>query len=362
MRAADIVLQLRNRIPQLTGLFTTDVRVRTITRAGTVLTVQCYDDHGLQSGRAVALTGAITRIPLTALSRSGTVGSLTTYMDHDLTELIAPTISISNANEAEFNGTFNVIAILNRRNITFEMADAGPTQATGSPYLLDAENVFRNYNMTFEVKDAPSTSSFRLYEGNSNLYAPEGTIVARARPRIASAVNPDRMMDAYSQKDEDELWMFVILGPVVASKNRAVGSDAVDNLNHGVEFRQQLLQDFSVYVVIPCSNEIGAANARDTAEDLFRPICRSLVGIAFDSGLYVGEQGRVHFVQHGPYVYNTAFYVHEYAFQQVVDMTYDDTVGPNDDVAFRDLDFTMDPDLGGTTKLAGSIDLDDVPL
>jgi hypothetical protein len=102
---------------------------------------------------------------------------------------------------------------------------------------------------------------------------------------------------------------------------------------------------------------------RDDAEDLFRPICRSLLFSAFDSGLHVGEQSPLQFVQHGFSSYNTAFYIHAYQFEQTVDLTFDDTVGYDLDVAFRDITLDIKVDIGtGEPSLTADIDLDEEPL
>ncbi len=59
MRASEIVTQLLVLLPQLTDKFTTNSVALSVTRAGTVLTIQCDKDHGLEKGNAVALSGAV---------------------------------------------------------------------------------------------------------------------------------------------------------------------------------------------------------------------------------------------------------------------------------------------------------------
>lgn len=366
MRSSDIVTQLAILLPQVTDKFTDNMDVLRITRSGSVLTVECADDHGWEVGNAVAITGAVTRIAISSLTRSGTIGTLVTSSDHDLNSTkLTPYVTISGATEAEFNGTFLVVSFDNRRTIQFSMADAGAVVATGSPVLENGESALRKYDKTYRIESVPSSSSFTVTESHTTMLDPVGTIQARGKPRVSSAASIDRAIQAYTTQNIDKLWVFVVLENVTASKSRDVRSDAIDNLTPSNNYRQQLIQPFSVYVLIPSQASIAASEARDLAEDLFRPLCRCLLASRFDSQLYVGPLGAVQFEAHGIFAYNTAVYAHVYSFQQVVDLYEQDTVGPDLDVAFRDLSWTMVPDVEGSThqgSLVATIDLDSVPL
>jgi len=366
MRASDLVTQLALLLPQVTDKLTTNVPVASLTRSGTVVTAACSAPHGLEVGAAVSISGAVVPIPITSLTRSGTTGTLVTSTDHDLTSPVAPTVTISGAVEASFNGTFSVIQVRNRRTITFSMADSGPVTATGSPRLEGGESALRQYNSAYAVTEVPNPSTFRFVQAVASLPNPIGTISARTRARVSSTVSPARAVAAYTQQSRDALWLFAVLEDVVASKSREIRSDAVDNIQRGNYFRQQVTQPFSLYLFIPVTDEIGGREARDVAEDLFRQICRAVLHSKFDSGLAAGRQGTVQFVGHGTFDYDpTSVYVHSYSFQQTVDLTFDDTVGPDLDVAFREVVLTQFPDLElgtGLANLVANVDLDDVPL
>lgn len=362
MKASDIIAQLAVLLPKLTGEFTNEVSIQSITRSGTEMTAQCLAAHELSEGDAVFVVNAEMHIAISTLTRSGTIGTLITASDHDLTEKIAKTITISGASEAEFNGTFTRLNITNRRTITFVMPDSGPTTATGSPILHDSESALRQYDGLYKVTSTPTPSSFTFEHSVAGLADPTGSgIVARTKPRISGAIDIDRAAQAYTSQNQDKYWLFVVLNNVESSKSRDISSDAHDNLQRGHEYRQQVTQPFTIYVFIPVSQEIAAREARDKAELLFRPLCRSLLFSKFDSGLYSGKLGTVVFTGHGVYRYDSALYIHSFDFQQTVDLTFEDTVGPDLDVAFRDIALTIDPDLG-TTTITANIDLDDTPL
>ena len=363
MKAADIVTQLALRLPQLTDEFTNEISVNSMVRTGTVVAVNCEEPHGLAPGQSVNILGSDVPIAVSTFTRVDAVGTIVTAADHDLTEPIASTVTTSGANESKFNGTFTVIAIANRRTITVTMTDSGDETSTGASRILEGgESALRSYNTVYSVLEAPSTVQFTITHSVSGLADPIGTIIARTKPRISAAVDPTRMIESYTAKQVDDFWLFVVLGDVTASKSRQNQSDAVDNIPRGSEYKQEIIQDFTLYLLIPAATEIAGADARDEAEALFRTICRALLFSGFDSQLFAGTQGMIHFVSHGVFDYNGAFYVHAYSFQQVVDLTFDDTVGDDLDVAFRQIDFTIFPQLEGTGSLVSAIDLDDTPL
>ncbi len=358
MKAIDLVNQLQVKLPTFTDAFTTDIAIKLITRSGTVMTAVCNNPHNLKPGNIVSINGAITPITISSLTRSSIIGTLVTATPHDLTDKIATTIAISGSVEAEFNGTFTRLQIKDRNTITFTMADAGPTSATGSPVLEGGESIFQTYNKTFQVSATPSSVSFQFIQSDTSLPDPIGTIIARSSPRITAAITFDRAKEMYTQKPATDKWLYVVLDDAIASKDRNISSDAVSNPQRGQEYRQQVVQNFDLYAFFPVTSELAARESRDEAEDLFRPICQSILFALFDSGLFAGAQNPVSFVNHGVQDYDTAVYTHGYTFQAVADLTFDDTVGFDDDVAFRDIDLTIFPDVNTGDPLVSFMDID----
>lgn len=358
MKAIDIINQLQIRLPMFSDAFTTDIPIKSITRSGTVMTAVCNDQHNLKPGNIISIIGAITPISISSLTRSGVIGTLVTATPHDLTDKVALTITISGSVEAEFNGTFTRLQIKDRNTITFTMADAGATTATGSPVLEGGESIFQTYNKTFQVSATLSSVSFQFIQSVTSLPNPIGTIIARSNPRITAAITFDRAKEMYTSKDTTDKWLFVVLDDSIASKDRHISSDAVSNPQRGHEYRQQVVQNFDLYAFFPVTEELSARESRDQAEDLFRPICQSILFALFDSGLFAGAQNPVSFVNHGVQDYDTSVYTHGYTFQAVVDLTFNDTVGFDDDVAFRDIDLTLFPDVNTGDPLVSFMDID----
>jgi hypothetical protein len=361
MKAEDLINQLAIALPNFSDKFTTNFDITSLTRSGTTVTAVTSAAHNLAVNKQINIVGAKTPIGITTLTRAGVIGTLVTDADHDMTEVYSANVELSGSNEAEFNGTFTVLSVPNRRTVTFTMSDSGPTTATGIPLLLNGSSYLKQYNGLKEVDTVPSTTSFTFEITDTTLFSPAaGTIKAKAEPRISGAISVERIVDAYTKKAQDEYWAFVVLGDVFASKSRKIESDATDNQQRGNEFRQQIIQPFTIVVAIPTKTEIAARAARDEAEDLMRPICRSILFKKFDSQLFVGAQNPSQFVDHGFTAYNSAFYIHSYNFESTADITFDDTVGYDDDVAFRDIITNMTIDLGTREDpLTANIDLDD---
>lgn len=366
MKLSDVITQLVVLLPTFTEKFTDTVQVSELTRSGatTKMTAKCLDQHHVETGDAVCILNAEMHIAVSSLTRVGIVGTVVTATDHDFTNAIAPEITISGADDVEFNGTFKRINVVNRRTITFQMADSGPTSSANG-VLENAESALRQYDGTYKVTSVPNTTEFTFDHPTTSLADPTGdAIVARVKPRISGAIDITRAIAAYTKQALGKYYLVGVVGDVSASQSRQIHSDAVDNFQRGTFLRQQLIQNLSLFVIIPVSQEIAARQSRDDAEELFRAITRSLVNSSFDSYLHVGKQGPIQFIRHGVFDYNTSVYVHEYAFQQIVDLVFEDSVGFDLDVAFREIDFNINPDLPGSTDevLSSTVDLDDEPL
>ena len=362
MRAKDFILQLSARLPALVDDFTTSFSVTSLTRSGTTVTATTSVAHGLTVNKSVNIVGAKTPIAITSIDRVGIVATMVTTTDHDITEGAFTQVEISGATEAEFNGTFTLLKEPNRRTITFKVDDSGPTSATGSPLLLNGSSPLQSYNGLKKVTSTPTTITFTYEVTDSTLFTPaSGIITAKTNPRISGAATDERALASYTNQANGDAWLYVVLNDSVASKNRSLEIDGTDNIQRTQHFKQYLSQTVSLYVFLPTSNTISGRKGRDRAEELFRPICQSILFGKFDSLLDSGQYNALMFNEHGFHGYNTAFYIHRYTFEMTLLMSIDDTVGADEDVAFRDIFITQGHDVG-TGIITTDIDLDDEPL
>lgn len=361
MRASDIVNHLAAELPKFADDFTTNIPVGSLVRAGTTATVTTNGNHGLKVGQKVNIKGAQNPIPC-SITRNGIVGTLTTTADHDITENAGFDVQIDGANEMEFNGTFNLLSVPNRRTITFEMPDSGATDATGSPLLLNGASPLQSYNGIRQVTSVPTSTTFTYEVEDSTLYTPaSGEIMAMGSPRISAAIDFDQLTsEEYTRQMQGDAWLFVVLGDALANKNRNIDTDSTDNLQRGNYFNQRFIQNLSLYVFLPTSRELAGREARDRCEELLKPICQSILWAKFPS-LVENNNNPLMFTGHGFQFYNRAYYVHQYAFEATLQFGDSDTYTPSDDVAFRDIDLDQRFNVG-TGSITSDIDLDDEPL
>ncbi len=362
MRAKDFIQQLSARLPTFVDDFTTSFSISSLTRSGTSVTATTTTAHGLAVGKSVNVVGAQTPITISSITRVGIVATLVTAADHDMTEGVFTTVEISGANEPEFNGTFTLLKVKNRRTITFKVADSGPTSSTGLTLLLNGSSPLQSYNGLKNVTAVPTTTTFQYEITDSTLFTPaSGTITAKTQPRISGAATSERALASYTAQKTDDAWLYVVMNDAVANKSRTLEIDGTDNIQRTNHFKQFIAQTISLFVFIPTSGQISGRKAMDRAQELFRPISQSILFAKFDSLLANGKYDALMFNEHGLEGYNTAFYIHRYTFEMQLLMGIDDTIGADEDVAFRDISMSQGHNVG-TGVITSEIDLDDEPL
>ena len=366
MKASDIIAQLRAVLPKLSDDFTDSVTITTLTRSGSTVTATTSAAHGLTNSDFVSVTGAFEQNTITSLTRDGSVVTGVTTDDHDLT---APGLSqpkifdfnkavVSGATESEYNGTFELTGVPNRKTFIYAISGSPSTPATGTPVVLQDTG----YNGRFEVTVVNATSF--TYEITTTPNSPAaGTMLVKKEARVSGAVSLTRAIRGYTEQSASDLWAFVVVGDVTVSKDRSIFSDATQTISKQDEWRQRLIEPFSVFIIIPATASISARPARDKAEDIRPLLYQSLLGVGLPTTLT--NQGWSQVTAAGDrFVGETsdnAIYIHEFRFERVVDVTYEDTSLPDDNNAFRD--FNFDATIEGTTgDLDADIDLDETPL
>lgn len=363
MKAEEVITQLYTELPKNTDLFSNIFTITALSQVGGLATATTATAHGLTTGDAPTIVGAVTEAPIATLTRTTTTLFVETSIDHDLT--LNPRVdddqfvTIEGAVESEFNSTFKLTRVTNRRNFELLTVDSGATVATGTPIALDI--VKFGYN-GLKVVTVTGATTF-TYAVDSTVPSPAGgTPILHAGIRVTGVVSADRIIALYTERPPTDLWAFVVLADVSASKDRNILNDATA-AHVGETFRnQKLIQGFSVFVVSPADTELAARQARDLMEDVTGFLYQSLLGAKFSSGFFANQKWLVTALGHSFQFYNTAFYIHEFAFEMLAQVLFEDSIGRPFDVAFRDINLTMTPDNVGVEPLTATIDLDEVPL
>lgn len=361
MRAEDIILQLLDKIPSLTDKFTVDVGITNIKSVCNQVVVTCDEAHNLIVGDLINIHDVDVPLSIANMTRSGTIISCETNESHDLTENYQETVTIRNATEDEFNGTFKLLKVPNRKNFTLETVDSGATVATGSPEALNIDGSLINGLHT--VKQIIADTVF-LFESTTELDAEITNGNCTVEFRISGAATLDRAIDSYTKYGDDEYWAFVVLGVVVASKDRNVNSDAIAIMNGGLEWKQQVIFPYTIYIMAPASGDISGREISDNVRDVVPFMFQSILGAAFDSGLAESQYYYSVFDRHGPINYNGPVYIHGIDFQSLATLTFGDTIGEPRNVAFRDINLSVATNImnDDTRELEVLIDLDEEPL
>lgn len=371
MIAKDVVLELQARMPVLTDDFSESVVITSIVVAGLTVTVTTSTVHGKDTGNAVNILNVISPVTIASINRVTTVATIVTNEDHDFTlsnrekaKNVDKQVVISAANEVEFNGSFKLLNVINRKTIEVEVDDSGAASATGSPIIENGISPLFGYNGFFIITVLSTTVfTYQL----SKILTIDGVVDASSKAvvshRIARVASLDRAVLAYTKQIINKDFLFVVVGDVVANKDRNTQTDATYTDVGGDFYRQQLNQQCAVYLAQNATDSVSAGRQRDKAEEIAPLIFKAILLQAFATGFTVSERSKLTFVSHGfiETGLEPPVNMHEYIFEQNAELYLCDTVGAEDNVAFRDVAMTFNNQIGGE-EFTGSVDLDEVEI
>jgi hypothetical protein len=362
MKSADIIKQLQTVLPTVTDLFSDSISITSLTRSGTTITAITATAHGRSTGDVVIVSGAKSPTAISSLTFLNGIATAITSTRHDLTEEFQdgvasdnPLVTVSGATEVEYNGANPLLTVPNRTSFTYTITGAPTSPATGTPFLLESFNAGYNGRHIITVT-GPTTFTYETTETPGS--PAQGTILANIGVRVSGAITVDSAEAAYTQMGTDELWAFVILGDVVANKDRNVLSDVTSMIEAGSDPRERVIMPFGVLIFTPATDEIAGMNARDDMEDVRAFLFKSLLKVKFTTGLQSETRYGVIYENDGFVKYNGAYYMHQFAFSTMTDIIAEDMVSPDLNVAFRDTDLVFLDDLG-TVELTAKVNLDE---
>jgi hypothetical protein len=361
MKAADIIRQLWLTLPRYTNLFSDDIAISSLTRSGTTVTAITTAPHGLTTGMYAYIYGAQTPITVTSLTQVNNIATAITASNHDYTEHYQDNVNISEAIQPEYNGLHPLLTVPNRRTFTYSITGNPTSPATGT--IKTIQDIKHGYNGLYQITKIDNITF--TYQITSSPESPaQGTIIARSNIRITGANGLDRATQSYTKQAQSKLYAFVVLDNVTASKDRFTFTDATYTNTTGQDFRQRVIEPFSIFVFMPTADEIAGLNTRDLMQDLAQPIFKSILRFKFDSIFTDETNFGIIFTEHQFIGYTPAYYIHEFKFENQYDITYDNTVDSDDSVAFRDIDLKFNSDLNSIHNqiMHTNVDLDDQPL
>jgi hypothetical protein len=345
MKIREIEYQLRTYLPLYTDYFVDWLSVSSYSVNALEATIETATAHNLNVGEILNIRNVIFPNPITSLTQSAGIGTAILQENTDFTYPNTKKITISGANEAEYNGTFNILSIPDRKKIIFEIPFTAPASATGSP-VSEESNLIR-YNGLFSISSVLTPTRFVVDVSGPDFTALAGVEYFNMKDvRIAGDISAERMLDSYTKQPIDKWWMYIISSGSNVSKSKNITTDFDASHSSGDYYRQQTQEAFGVYVVIPTKNVITPVDAQDICtNELKSGLINSICGY-FPVTLFTNSYEGIFYQADGIHTYNTAYYVHEYQFSTTVTIAGPDIFVPGsiavNQIEFNHIDETYD--------------------
>lgn len=326
MKAQFIQNQLLSDLPIYTNLFhdTLAIASMSFTLATLEVTVTTTTDHGLVTNNFMNIQGIREKNLLSSLTSSNGIATAVASNRTDLTQGFQDTINISGADQLEYNGEHTLLDVIDSSNFTYSITGTPISPATGSIFLNEEKSL--SYNGFFVITKIDDTTF--TYTVSRPLLDPDfSNGIIFINPRIFVVVNTERALEEYTRREQNKLALFLVLNATEANRNRANVSDASDRIKSPDEFRQALINNFTISVFSPTTTEVGAAQSRDQMEDVRFFLLNSLLKKVLPTGTGADSPSDgITYVNDDSEEYTGAYLVHNFVFQVVYDLTQKDIV------------------------------------
>ncbi len=351
MKTVDLARQLQTVVPTLTDVFSDSLIIIAIGQVGSFVTVVTGAVHGLATGNLVTINGIRIGNTITSLTAVGTVAAAVTTTAHGLTEGARGEtrfVEISGAADPLYNGQHKLLSVSSVTDFTFEVAIQPVSPDVGVPILemivRGAYNGLRSITLvdttTFTfVQDASFATLTPVLFTNSTL---------RVRTRIwagggSSGGGIGRLVDAYTAQAPGKLTAFVVFGGRIASKDRGTVTDATKTESSGTFYLQNILQSFTVFVFQTVKDEDSlAVDAVDNMADILPILTRSIAGLRLQTTLTCQRSSsKLVYTSDDTLINEGSTYVHQFNFENALEMVPADTVAADDGIALRTFNMIM---------------------
>lgn len=360
MLSSDIINHLIKYLPKYTPIFNKTLSVSNILVVGDIITMVFNQNHNLATGDKISIHNATVNINIESFVNENGIIKVTTTQDHDLTNGWQDTITIQGSSIAELNGNFKLKDVPNRKTFTFEK-DVIITPPIGSPILLQnyEDNNINDFHNVTEIN--PTTITINVQNNPYTAINIEDILVS-TKIRISGGSNLERLIEAYEGSSNIEAWLFVVLDDYQTGKARSSPLDAIQNVANLNAWNIEQLANFSTHVFIPSKNEITGRVARDTAESLRYALYKTLINASFDPILTSSvPTSNVAPVLDNMAGYSKSYYIHQYQWQQVNQVTGEDVFIKQETKSFRNLKNII-LNKKGSKLIDDNYNLDEKPL
>ena len=369
MKTEQIILQLQSKLPSLSPYFSDRLQVIGMSKlSGTNVEIQTLTAHGLAVDDLITVGNIVSSVTVDTYTETATQITFTLLADHDFTYNANAPLDAGQVVKVYYAGVnyeYRLKSVPNRRTLIVYVDDQDPI-----PLLLTIEiqQLFPyGWNGLKQVAAVPSSVLLQYDAGfdvSVTLGLAEGYICKS--PRISGAVDIETLIRSYTEQPLDEVWAFVVLGSNAANNDRLNANDATTTQGRQSDFRQKIITNFSIFIFVPNKGEVltktNGRAARDLIEDLRLPIFQSILGVDLSADLYAQGQGIITYNGDAPVSYDGAVYIHEFKFQQVIEITSKDTAIRDFERAFRDISLIQTNQFDDLSVYTAAINLDEEPL
>lgn len=339
----DIVERFRQVVPRFSDKFTRNVPVSSASATNGVLTVVTEQPHGISAqqaadGATVNLSTIRESVSINSAVISNGMITYTTSEDHDLTKhpyLVGDTdnIAIEGMTPAAFNGQFDLARVPNRR--TFIVA----TDQTSIPTVLGSvlQPAQRAMQLNYRIDAVVNETTLQLNANGFSDVTYSGDYQLRAEPFIGLSSSTENITDLYTPQPPNRFTAFIQFGDVTVSKTRTA-SDFTQSATIGSNIRQQLQQQFSVFVIAPTKDQYSSeTNLPIFLNEIPVALNRAVYDTGFSTPFSSQEKMKVSTLGYSKTEENNAFEIWQYDYS----MLFYNTIGDGYDSgsrAFRDIE------------------------
>lgn len=329
----DIVTQLHKFLPRVTSLFSTIVTPHSASIVSGTPQVLALNipSHGLKNGNQITVFASLINNPITAVSQytaSDTVTNIlhfTVTAPHDITVGYTAFIKLSGFSDTGLNGQWTQLYVPDRYH--FDIAYPTLPTLTGSELMQQALEIGIDGIWPVTVVDKDNITIALI----DSIYMEPGVVPQLSvalKNRITWVRDFKTVQEMYTKQAPDNNWLFLVMEDSRLSKDINVPDDATAKNSSGTEQRLSMINLFSLDIIIPTTQDIGAANAVQLCwKDLLFAIIQIMSGVKFDpteNSNYVTV-----LKSHGALVYNRAYYGHGYTFEYTYELSIDDIFSGN---------------------------------
>ena len=276
MKGSDIVKHISKELPKYTTRFTTQIPVVSITSNNGVATATMSTPHGLSTNDEVSITGAVTSLNITSITRQGNIVKVITESNHYLpytdntpnaiNNRYKNFITIQGAVPNEYNGTWEIYTSLTETEFTFKVkiTPATPATTNGVVLLKDYDN-FNGYKKITVTN--PISFTYPLV---SNI---NSQVVGNIFLNITNVANSLSQINIERSHQTPNNFLYVVVSSGAYSDNDGVPTSDITATKETIEDYQMFYQKrLQLYAVLPYAQENQNILQGDLADEIHNVI------------------------------------------------------------------------------------------